>query len=654
MPAAALQLAASKKKGTGKIRSCISSLYQLAVALRRVHGSAGSSSSSSLPLLVYHAPRLETSEEKGITTEQVWGQMSVLLRPSLRRLQDRVRQAEKAFRDVGGAATAGSGKRAAPSKKERKKVTWDPLQQGDDDDDDDDDEEEEQQLEGDDEDPSLSDMSEGELDEEIAALLEKRKEQIKKRKGEKGPAAAGAGEDEDWRYAFGRGQLDEEDDEEVGEDGEKRIVREESTRRRRRGDDEGGRPPRPVGDGDDEEDEDDEDPTESLQALRELYGDDYEDDGQGFLDGDEEGDDAAMNEEEEEEDEENTRPYQPEPFTYFGGEDMLDQNQSALFEDEEHHMGSGRMEGEEGTEEKTDEVEKALLEDEELQTYLQREDVSDFSKQAMYEKKRVLVLEQRRLYGTEKSWQMTGESSAHKRPREALLELDQLDFEYGMKAAPIITEGVTQKLEERIKQRILEKQFDDVQPKSLMTDSSALSTTRRDVVSESEKSKSSLMDLYEKEYTAKLQRLEEGGAAAAEATPLTEIERDELRAIQMWKRLAQHLDSLSNFHYTPKPVREDLEARVRATEQQLPALQVEHVGNFAVSREMALAPQDLYRPSTKALVQREGPVGSAELNPRERKAVRRDKKQREGVRRKIVEQHRGEKKAAAAAAATKS
>lgn len=62
----------------------------------------------------------------------------------------------------------------------------------------------------------------------------------------------------------------------------------------------------------------------------------------------------------------------------------------------------------------------------------------------------------------EKDWTMQGEVTAAKRPKDSALEVD-LDFEQNVRPPPVITEEVTASLEDIIKKRILEGNFDDVQ-----------------------------------------------------------------------------------------------------------------------------------------------------------------------------------------------
>jgi U3 small nucleolar RNA-associated protein MPP10 len=65
-------------------------------------------------------------------------------------------------------------------------------------------------------------------------------------------------------------------------------------------------------------------------------------------------------------------------------------------------------------------------------------------------------------------------------------------------------------------------------------------------------------------------------------------------------------------------------------EHQAPAITIESVGKSAVSRDAALAPQDLYRPSKKKF---EG-ASIDELAPSEKSALRRMKKSRSNAAKK--------------------
>lgn len=78
-------LLASRQKGDALVRRSLSALYALAADLH----------SAQLP---YPTKQLRTDAKEHVSTEQIWGQMNMLLRPVLRRLHDRVRLAERTHR----------------------------------------------------------------------------------------------------------------------------------------------------------------------------------------------------------------------------------------------------------------------------------------------------------------------------------------------------------------------------------------------------------------------------------------------------------------------------------------------------------------------------------------------------------------------------
>ena len=59
-----------------------------------------------------------------------------------------------------------------------------------------------------------------------------------------------------------------------------------------------------------------------------------------------------------------------------------------------------------------------------------------------------------------KQWTMTGEATAHERPLNSLLDV-HLDFNAATKMPPTITKETTNKIEDLIKQRVLDELFDD-------------------------------------------------------------------------------------------------------------------------------------------------------------------------------------------------
>lgn len=550
------------------IRASISSLYELCTSL---HSND----------FQYKAKSIQTDKSRFVTVEQIWGQMNVLLAPTISKANENIEK-----------LSAESVDDAAPQKGSSRNA-----------------DEDEERL----------------IDEELSQLQGKRTKE-KKKKSTDEPADPDA-----WRYAFGKGNT-EEDDEEDAQELENDVFgvddEETASERRARVRDE-----LAMADAEGEEVEEggDDDLDDDKAALKELYGSDFSDD------------DARLGEVEEEEEED------PEGFEGEEGEEATFNEEEGKYWGDDDILDDPAQEY--GNAPAADDAADEFENDPELNN----PSLTEFERQRLIEKRRIEQMENERLYGTK--WAMTGEVGGSKRPKDSLLD-EHLDFEHAMKPVPVNTELSTLKLEERIKKRIQDKNFDDVRRRAARTTADDLNVARRDAGIDSEKSKLSLMDLYEKEYLDKMAKAEGPDAATAEA--LTEIEKDELRAIQMWKRLSQHLDALSNFYYTPKPVQQDLDARVRAVENQAPAISIENVGNFAVSRAAALAPQDVYRPSNH----KQAGVSVDEMDPKEKRALRRAKKEsfahtkerkdkKAAVVKVRVDAKKAEKDAAKAALATK-
>eukprot|EP00898_Chlorokybus_atmophyticus_P002475 jgi/Chlat1/3228/Chrsp22S03507 len=165
------------------------------------------------------------------------------------------------------------------------------------------------------------------------------------------------------------------------------------------------------------------------------------------------------------------------------------------------------------------------------------------------------------------AWLMAGEVTGSKRPQNSVLSA-QLDFEHVQRPAPVITEEVTQTLEDIIKKRIADAQFDDVQRKA--PPSTAPVKDRVEV--DEKKSSKGLAEIYEEDYM----RVAAGVDAVTSVSEADAIKKE--------------LDALSHYHYAPKPVIEDMAVRA-----DVPALALEEVAPVGVSDANLLAPEEIFQ-----------------------------------------------------------
>ncbi|MCO5586108.1 hypothetical protein L7F22_040047 [Adiantum nelumboides] len=120
----------------------------------------------------------------------------------------------------------------------------------------------------------------------------------------------------------------------------------------------------------------------------------------------------------------------------------------------------------------------------------QLESLTAHEKNLAKAEKRIKELEKANLNST--LWTMQGEVSAAKRSKNSALEVE-LDFEHNVRPPPIITEEVTASLEDLIRTRIAENNFDDVQRKP----STSLNAPKQEIELDEKKSQKGLAELYE-------------------------------------------------------------------------------------------------------------------------------------------------------------
>lgn len=216
-------------------------------------------------------------------------------------------------------------------------------------------------------------------------------------------------------------------------------------------------------------------------------------------------------------------------------------------------------------------------------------------------KEQIDVLEQENV--ATKDWTKKGEASSRDRPLNSLLEED-LDFETVSKPIPVVTAEMTQSLEDIIKERVLAANWDDVVRKAAPNQKAFNPSSRVDI--SDEKSKKSLAELYEDDYVRETSTT---GPAMSEREAALEKKHEEITTL--WQDLCQKLDSLSNWHYTPKPAKAELTVVTNA-----PAISMEEAIPVSVADAALLAPEEIYSAGKQPI------KGDTEMEQAERKRKR--------------------------------
>ena len=199
---------------------------------------------------------------------------------------------------------------------------------------------------------------------------------------------------------------------------------------------------------------------------------------------------------------------------------------------------------------------------------------SGFEKQQIEIRKQIEQLENEAV--AEKKWSLKGEVKAKDRPEDALLT-EELEFDRTAKPVPVITSEVTESLEDMIRRRIQDSNFDDLQRRTL------LDITRKSQRPQFElsdvKSSKSLAEIYEDDYT----RAEDESALSEE------LQKAHSEISELYANLVYKLDVLSSVHFVPRPASTSLEIRVET-----PTISMEDAQPLYMSNASSLAPQEIY------------------------------------------------------------
>jgi U3 small nucleolar RNA-associated protein MPP10 len=226
-----------------------------------------------------------------------------------------------------------------------------------------------------------------------------------------------------------------------------------------------------------------------------------------------------------------------------------------------------------------------------------------------------------------RQWQLSGEARANDRPLNSLLEED-LDFERAGKPVPVITAEVSEEIDALIKRRILAGEFDEV--KRRRPDDLATGPKRGRFELDDTKSGKGLAEIYEEEH------LRETDPNFVDARD-EKLKKEHAEIKALWDNIRGKLDSLSSWHYRPKPAAPNLEIRVDA-----PAIEMEDARPTAggdVAGASMLAPQELYKPGeekpkTEIVTKGGMPIAREEMS-REQK-LRRRRREKEKIKKANV------------------
>lgn len=225
---------------------------------------------------------------------------------------------------------------------------------------------------------------------------------------------------------------------------------------------------------------------------------------------------------------------------------------------------------------------------------------------------------------------MSGEAAAVDRPVNSLLD-EQLDFEHAGKPIPVITQEITDSIEELIKRRILAQEFDEVLRRRPDAASVANGTRRGLVEVDDTKSSKGLAEIYEEEHQKNLDP--DGFVSKTDE----KTQKEEAEIARMWKDLNATLDSLSSWQYRPRPQEPTLNVVTDTATITMEDAQPSTAQGVA-GGESALAPQEVYKAGGAngkenvqkgEVVAKSGlPVARAEMSREDKQRRRRREKER--------------------------
>ncbi|ROW00767.1 hypothetical protein VMCG_06563 [Cytospora schulzeri] len=213
------------------------------------------------------------------------------------------------------------------------------------------------------------------------------------------------------------------------------------------------------------------------------------------------------------------------------------------------------------------------------------------SRRSAHERRQLKLAEEIRKMESElvakRAWTLSGEASASARPMNSLLE-EALDFDHAGKPIPVITEEVSEEIEDLVKRRILSGEFDQVVKRRPNAEVPA--DVRRGLVElDDTKAKQSLAEMYEEEHVKNTN-------PDSYVSAKDEKQRKEEKEIEaMWKDVSAKLDALSSWHYKPKPAAPSLTVVADVATVTMEDAQPTTAQGVSGGQSM-IAPQEVYNP----------------------------------------------------------
>lgn len=210
---------------------------------------------------------------------------------------------------------------------------------------------------------------------------------------------------------------------------------------------------------------------------------------------------------------------------------------------------------------------------------------------------------------SDKPWMLRGEVKASDRGVNSLLE-QYIEADFVGKQAPMITDEVTTSLEDAIKERIKNKQFDDPVRKAPPIIASYDPSKAVDMES---KSRKSLMEIYEDDYMKK--KSSENPEFVYKSSAELELEAQHKEISSLYESIVSALDDLSNLHFTPKPPQGEDFKLTNTSSGALPSLMAEEILPTNVADSITISHKEQFKPVRRAL-------SGADLSSQQKKRIR--------------------------------